>query len=134
MLFLPRLVHASLPIFLELPAPSSEAIEVETALLLLIAGALVYLAKLLADVRSRLTLLENRLKPRTGLQGSSGVPVSNAAAAPEPIPAHVLATIAAAVHYTLRVPHRLVAIAPSQEFQAWSLEGRRQVFQSHQIR
>lgn len=133
MLFLPRLVHATLPPFPELTAPT-ESIDVQTALLLLIAGALVYVAKLLADVRNRLNALEARAPARTAAAPAAGSAPGMPDAGSATVPPQILATIAAAIHATLRVPHRVVAVSPSNELRAWSLEGRRQVFQSHQIR
>lgn len=54
----------------------------------------------------------------------------------ECVPPEVVAVIAAAVHATVRQPHRIVRINPphSPWLQAWSAEGRRQIFQSHSVR
>jgi Na+-transporting methylmalonyl-CoA/oxaloacetate decarboxylase gamma subunit len=64
--------------------------------------------------------------------------VTPAVAAPEPagVPPETLAAIAAAVAVTMQSPHRIVQIRPtgSAWLQAWSLEGRRQIFQSHTLR
>jgi len=50
------------------------------------------------------------------------------------IPLEIVAVIAAAVHVTLGDRHRIVAVERLNETNVWSLEGRRQVFQSHQVR
>ncbi|MFT3869844.1 MAG: hypothetical protein QM715_15445 [Nibricoccus sp.] len=53
----------------------------------------------------------------------------------EAIPPHTVATISAAIHTTLRARYRLVSIGhASSDRQAWSVEGRRQVFSSHKVR
>lgn len=52
------------------------------------------------------------------------------------IPPETIAVITAAVAVTLRKPHHILQIRPvnSPWLQAWSLEGRRQIFQSHNPR
>lgn len=74
--------------------------------------------------------------------------IARRAAAPRPAPAarpadgttglppETLAVIAAAVAVTLQKPHRIVQIraTPNAWLQAWSLEGRRQIFHSHTVR
>ncbi len=54
----------------------------------------------------------------------------------EEIPMEVRAVISAAVHVALRSPHRILEMHPERnpQIQAWSLEGRRQIFQSHTFR
>lgn len=48
----------------------------------------------------------------------------------------LLAVIAAALHVSLRTPHRIVSITELDEMRlmTWSEEGRRQIFSSHKIR
>jgi len=55
---------------------------------------------------------------------------------PGEIPPEVRAVIAAAVHTVLKSPHRIVDVQPAANplLQAWSMEGRRQIFQSHSFR
>lgn len=69
--------------------------------------------------------------------------VAKAAPAAAPLPAgesgitaETVAVISAAVAVTLHEPHRIVQIQPSSNpwVQAWSAEGRRQIFQSHHVR
>jgi hypothetical protein len=72
--------------------------------------------------------------------------VSPAAQAPAPaiadrgIPGEIRAVIAAAVDAVMSGPHRILAISPvgsqdaGQLSLAWSVEGRRQIFQSHRVR
>lgn len=53
------------------------------------------------------------------------------------IPPETLAVIAAAVAVSIEHPHRIVQVRGPREslwLQAWSVEGRRQIFQSHRIR
>ncbi len=45
----------------------------------------------------------------------------------------LIAVVAAAVHETIRMPHRIVAIQ-FEEGRSWRLEGRRTIFQSHRVR
>jgi hypothetical protein len=51
------------------------------------------------------------------------------------LPTEIQAVLAAAVHITLGESARVVAITEGAEStHVWSLEGRRQIFASHQIR
>lgn len=51
------------------------------------------------------------------------------------IPPETVAAITAAVHTTLRANLRILSIGePCPKRQAWSVEGRRQVFSSHNVR
>jgi len=54
----------------------------------------------------------------------------------EELPAETLAIIASAVSAVLHGPHRILQIRSETDphIQAWSLEGRRQIFESHHIR
>jgi Na+-transporting methylmalonyl-CoA/oxaloacetate decarboxylase gamma subunit len=54
----------------------------------------------------------------------------------EGVPPEIRAVIAAAVLVTLKSPHRILQVEPAQNLQlhAWSVEGRRQIFQSHTFR
>lgn len=74
-----------------------------------------------------------RARPRT--QPAPSVSATGAAEAAG-VPPETLAAIAAAVAVTVKSPHRIVKIQPSSRawLQAWSLEGRRQIFQSHTLR
>lgn len=64
------------------------------------------------------------------------VPAVTTPATEAEIPPEVIAVIAAAVAVTLRKPHRILRIQPANNpwLQAWAGEGRRQIFQSHQLR
>jgi len=84
------------------------------------------------------------------LERKSAIPVSEGetlAAAPPPapsapvdlhpdgVPPEVRAAIAAAVLFTLKTPHRILEVHRSNPMlQAWSVEGRRSIFQSHRVR
>ena len=63
-------------------------------------------------------------------------PLPAAAGAEEKISVDVRAAIAAAVHVTLGPGHRILDIrqVSGDRQQIWSIEGRRQIFQSHKIR
>lgn len=110
------------------------------ALLLIIAGIAVLLA-LVAGV--------GRWLAATHPANPAAIPDASSAATPHlaPVPAvippaHVLAIIAAAVRVTFGASARIAQVvpvkpvAPSVEtlMQQWSMEGRRQIYSSHQIR
>jgi Na+-transporting methylmalonyl-CoA/oxaloacetate decarboxylase gamma subunit len=62
---------------------------------------------------------------------------TDAKAIEEPgISREIRAVIAAAVYVSLKGAHRIIEINPvtSAQTQAWSMEGRRQIFQSHRVR
>jgi len=63
-------------------------------------------------------------------------PATPAAALADGIPAEIRAVIAAAIHVSLKSPHRILHVEPVQnpQLHAWSVEGRRQIFQSHTFR
>jgi Na+-transporting methylmalonyl-CoA/oxaloacetate decarboxylase gamma subunit len=46
----------------------------------------------------------------------------------------IVAVVSAAVYATLGTHHKIISIRPTGERQAWSVEGRRSIFQSHRIR
>ncbi len=52
------------------------------------------------------------------------------------IPPEIYAVIAAAVSVTVKIPHEILEVhaAPNPMLSAWSVEGRRQIFQSHSPR
>jgi hypothetical protein len=51
------------------------------------------------------------------------------------IPPETVAAISAAIHTTLRAHHRILSVGEvNPQRQAWSAEGRRQVFSSHKVR
>ena len=81
--------------------------------------------------------------------GTATAPVAGVKAADSPavvagdeITPEIVAVVAAAVHALIQEPHRILSISQAgdragqltQEIQAWSMEGRRQIFQSHRVR
>lgn len=136
MLLLPRCTIS--PGFAAMTGPSP--ISFAEALLLLAVAALLVATFQLRRVARRLSVLEARLGPAplpptaalhpvsTGTAPSMAV--GNSQLAPD-----IQAVLAAAVHATLGESARVVAITDGVEStHAWSLEGRRQIFASHQIR
>lgn len=115
---------------IETASQSSEPISVQTALLIVIAAALVFLAILHSKLHRRINKVE------ADSETSSRAPFAqNANATTDAIPPEVVAAISAAVHTTLGSNHRILALGqPCPHRQAWSLEGRRQVFDSHRVR
>jgi hypothetical protein len=116
------------------PAPTP-AISVSTALLLIAVGLLV-----LRRQGHRRPANAEVQRPARAAHGSASFATAEHAspatsAAPEAIDSTLRAVIAAAVHTAMAdQPYRIVAVAQSAHDAGWSLEGRRQVFQSHQVR
>jgi hypothetical protein len=100
-----------------------------TVVLGLLVVAVVWLARSLVSLRTELE--ELRETHRAGARPVPPVVLPSAGPTPGEI-----AAIAAAVHCVLGARARLVAVgaADASGQQAWSREGRRQVFQSHQLR
>lgn len=112
---------------------TTDPISFQTALLVIIAGALVFLAKNLASVNNRLTSVESGKKKAVRTPESTNS--ARQESADLSIPVEVVAAISAAIHTTLKGRHRIISvgqICPNR--QAWSAEGRRQVFSSHKVR
>ncbi len=127
-------VHA----FLASAAPAAgegSAISVPTAILILVVGGLLFCIKGLLDLQRRVAELESA-PPPPAAPGRAPVETAPPAAAPvEAIPPEIMAVIATAAHVALKGRVRLVAVTPlSADQQIWSIEGRRQVFQSHILR
>jgi len=102
--------------------PQSPLIDFKTALLVVVTVALYVVTRKLVGLHRRIEVLET----------SAPFPVAptNPGIAPETV-----AAISAAVHTTLRAHHRILSIGePCPKRQAWSVEGRRQVFSSHNVR
>jgi hypothetical protein len=101
-------------------------IDTQTALLLVVVVLLALVLGALADVRRRIGRLEAAPAPE---------PAPAARSAGARLPGELVAVLAAAAAAAVGRAHRIVAVrAVAPEAQAWSLEGRRQVFQSHHIR
>ncbi len=101
---------------------------------IVVVGSLALIALLL--------VIFNRILRATGLSVSQPplkndpLPAGAGAANAEELPADLRAAIAAAVYTTLGSSHKIVEIRASDSvlLQAWSMEGRRQIFQSHKFR
>lgn len=105
---------------------SPDSVDMRTALLFVILVVLVFCIKVVTEMRHRLQSLEAKLdSPQEEI--------------PEPtddgLTPEIVAAITAAVVCSVGADHRIVSLVPvTQEKMAWSLEGRRQVFQSHKVR
>jgi hypothetical protein len=115
-------------------ATSSESISVERAWLLLLTAGLFYGLKLIRDLNQRIgsapTSPSHLSTPALSPIATSS-PVTPDVIAPE-----ILAVISAAVHVTLAGQFRVIGVVPiaANEARTWSVEGRREVFRSHQLR
>ena len=131
------------PVVFALASPSAAGgavISLTDALLLLcLAGLLVAIYQLNRLLR-QLEGIERRLATgglRQEVVGPTGPARSTApaVAANDGLPPHILAAIAAACHVQLGANARIVSITSGSDTkQVWSLEGRRQIFASHQVR
>lgn len=125
-------------------APQTGAgIEIGTVVLVLLVAAMIWLGRALGKLRTEVQDLRATLRAKdhpvpAGLPMEAPVvaPAPVAPAAPTGPSSAEIAAIAIAVHYLLGPRARLVAVGSveSSGQQAWSREGRRQVFQSHQLR
>jgi Na+-transporting methylmalonyl-CoA/oxaloacetate decarboxylase gamma subunit len=92
------------------------------------AGLLVAVYQL-QRVARRLAAMEERLA------GAQPRAVPSVVPREETLPAEVAAVIAAACHAALGRGARIVSIADASDLhRVWSIEGRRQIFASHQVR
>lgn len=111
--------------------PFSESLQFQVVGVSIVALSLSGLAVLVSFVALGLRATD-RKKP------TPEAVASTAPAAPElhgGIPPEIRAAIAAAVHVTLKSPHRILDVQPvNPMIQAWSIEGRRSIFQSHRLR
>lgn len=117
-------------------APGGPVVSLTDALLVLCFAGLLVAAYQLNRVLQQLARIERRLA-EGGPRSEPGVlaPAASSAPVPDDLSPHVLAAIAAACHVQLGANARIVSItAGGDPKQVWSLEGRRQIFASHQVR
>jgi hypothetical protein len=114
--------------------PAAASLSLTQALLIVCFGGLLVAAYQLNRVVHRLAALERRLTVAPGPQRPASTPRAREAA-PGQLSPQLVAVIAAACEDALEGPVQIVAITDgSQQKQVWSLEGRRQIFASHQVR
>ena len=120
-------------------AATATIVKFESAVLLLVTGGLLVLAKIVSDLRAEVRSLRKAASP-----GTEPVPAARTlpqTPAPPPvapsqsdeIPADVFAAIVSAVHFSLGDTHRVVSVSPAESLM-WSREGRRSIFRSHTFR
>lgn len=135
----------SLPLLPSLPplaqvAAGNSAIDVRTVLLVLALVGLAYALRQVSLLRAEIETLRTPSAPTPAPVPAAAKAAAAPAAAPAPTPLGPptpgeLVAIFAAVHSVFGGSARLVAVAPVPSSQVmWSLEGRREVFRSHQIR
>lgn len=111
------------------------AISIQTAVLVIMAGALLFLAKALIELRTRVEEMERRPGPAdSGGPPAASLPAATVPHPTEKVPPEVLAVIAAAVHVAHGGRARIVSVSPELDDLGWSREGRRQIFHSHKVR
>ncbi|MFT3782669.1 MAG: OadG family protein [Nibricoccus sp.] len=114
---------------------SSSSLSIQTILLAVIAVALVAVAFGLAKLSRRVKTVEATATRPPFAPPMPATPSPVAPAVNGKIPPQVVAAISAAVHLSIGSNHRILAVGqPCPHRQAWSLEGRRQVFSSHKVR
>lgn len=122
-----------LPAIAAAPLPAEAGgLATSTVLLGLLVVAVAWLALTVSNLRNEVASLKDALTVKP-----AAAPARPASVASEPVgpSAEEVAVIAAAVRCLLGASARVVAVVPPDaNAQAWSREGRREVFQSHQIR
>ena len=120
-----------------------EPVSIQTAALLFLVVAVIYCVRVLSSLRARVADLEAARSTAADTPAPLALaPVAAPAPASQPtaaLSAELLAVIAAAVHVALPLGrYRIAGIAPAThaaaDHHAWSLEGRRQIFHSHNVR
>ncbi len=124
------LFSLSVPPLAAASAPAEAGgLETGTVLLGLLIIAVAWLALTVSNLRNEVAALKDALVARPAPAPCAVAPADNGPAPEE------VAAIAAAVRHVLGAGARVVAVVPPDaNAQAWSREGRREVFQSHQIR
>jgi hypothetical protein len=115
-------------------APGAATISLTEALLLLSFAGLLVAAYQLNRVVQRLDALERRLPVSRAPSDPGGTPRPVSPAEGQ-LPPQIVAAITAACSLELGDSARIVSItSEAGQKQVWSLEGRRQIFASHQVR
>ncbi len=113
------------PSLLLVAESAAEPISIQTALLLILGGALVFTIRALLALQRRVDSLAAAATPRKPKAASRTT---------APLPPEILAVITAAAHDALGADHRIVAISAEMQNHTWSQEGRRQIFSSRKVR
>jgi hypothetical protein len=115
------------------PAAAPAPVTFTQALLILCFGGLLVAAYQLNRVVHRLGAIERRIAAAPRQPGPASLPAVRTT--PGQLSPQLVAVIAAACEDAMEGPVQIVAITDgSQQKQVWSLEGRRQIFASHQVR
>jgi Na+-transporting methylmalonyl-CoA/oxaloacetate decarboxylase gamma subunit len=113
--------------------PFLENLNYQAVGMVIVMGALGFLAVAVAGLGRAIRALEQKLAapvPVVALAVTSPGTSAAAAAADDP---KLYAAIIAAVSVSLGARHRVISVTPT-ELSAWSVEGRRSIFQSHRVR
>ncbi|MEX1118977.1 MAG: OadG family transporter subunit [Terrimicrobiaceae bacterium] len=105
-------------------------LQYQTVGILIVITSLCVLAFLVTVVARGLSFVPKAKKPEPEAPEAPAVVIA------EGISPEIRAVIAAAVHVSLKSPHRILHVdsVPNPQLHAWSVEGRRQIFQSHSFR
>ncbi len=126
------------PVFYLAAIPQHPTLQEELPFLLLGFGLVMVVLLLLWGICALNGLIfsawADRAKLAVPVPPAGGPAPGLAAATAQMITAPEIAVIAAAVEAVLAQPHRVVTISTTSDVQAWSVEGRRQHFGSHQVR
>lgn len=113
--------------------PSTAGVDSVVVGLALLAVAMAWQTRSLLRLRAELAEVKASRQPKPGSPPSAAVAGPTAGA--DELSAAQVAVIAAAVHMVFGAKAQIVSVGSGDlEWQAWSREGRRQVFQSHKVR
>lgn len=114
-----------------------ESLEIQAVGVAIVLVALGLLALLVAITERLLQQSQKKARQDIQVTPSPGLEApSNSAQVSSQVPEEVWAVIAASIFHTMGSTHRVLHVEPVSniQLQAWSVEGRRQIFQSHKLR
>ncbi len=111
---------------------TTSTISMQTAIAVILAVVVAFCASKIASMQGRINALEEKQRPEASADQSTGLGEESSSVT---VPREIVAAISAAVISSLGRNTRIVKVSPtSHESQAWSVEGRRNIFHSHSVR